>query len=200
MQRTNIKKSKNRIGIIFKSLLFAGMIVSISTHALHAKDKHPMLGEAAPFFELKGLDGKTYSLADSKGKYVVIHFATTWCPFCNAEAPHLEQLSKDYRNKGVQVFIVDVKEDKSLVSKWSERFNFSFPILLDLDGLVSSRYAPEGVQPALARDEVPLASNLIIDKQGKIRFYSLLNTATFDAKLTKVRETLDALLNTRAVR
>jgi len=48
----------------------------------------------------------------------------------------------------------------------------------------------------LARDEVPIASNLIIDKEGKIQFYSLLNTENFDAKLTKVKEKLDELLVT----
>ncbi len=153
-----------------------------------------LLGQAAPSFTLKGLDGKTYSLAEQKGRYVVIHFAATWCPFCNAEAPYLEQLYKTYSSKGVQVFIVDVKEDENLVAKAVKRFNFSFPVLLDQDGSVSTKYAPEGVQPDLARDEVPLASNLIIDKEGKIRFYSLLDTATFDAKLIKIKEKLDELL------
>ena len=61
---------------------------------------------------------------------------------------------------------------------------------------VSTKYAPAGVQPDLARDEVPIASNLIIDKEGKIQFYSLLNTENFDAKLTKVKEKLDELLVT----
>ncbi len=177
---------------IFKSLIFIAILCLSS--ALHAQDKQPMIGQAAPPFTLKGLDGKTYSLAEQKGKYVVLHFATTWCPFCTAEAPYLEQLYRSYSSKGVQVFIVDVKEDKKLVAKTFKRFNFSFPVLLDQDGSVSTKYAPEGVQPDLARDEVPIASNLIIDKEGKIRFYSLLNTATFDAKLTKVKEKLDELL------
>ena len=153
-----------------------------------------MIVQAAPSFTLNGLDGKSYSLSDYKGNYVVIHFAATWCPFCNAEAPNLEQIYKTYRSKGVQVIIVDVKEDKELVSKSFARFNFTFPVLLDLDGSVSTKYAPEGVLTDLARDEVPLASNLIIDKEGRIVFYSLLNTATFDAKLTKVIEKLDDLL------
>jgi peroxiredoxin len=153
-----------------------------------------MIGQAAPSFNLPGLDGKMYSLERLRGNYVVIHFATTWCPFCNAEAPHLEQLYKDYMQKGVQVFIIDVKESKELVTKLSQKFNFTFPILLDEDGTISTQYAPEGVLPDLPRDEVPLASNLIIDKEGNIRFYSLLNTTNFDAKLTKVRQTLDELL------
>lgn len=167
-----------------------------SLTALQAQTNQPMIGQAAPSFKLIGLDGKTYSLEQFSGQYVVIHFATTWCPFCNAEAPHLEQLYKDYQQKGVQVFIIDVKESKELVTKLFQKFNFSFPVLLDEDGVISTKYAPEGVQPDLARDEVPLASNLIIDKEGKIRFYSLLNTNDFDAKLTKVKQKLDELVST----
>jgi peroxiredoxin len=195
VQKVNSTKYESGMAIVLKSLLIAGIVsLSFSPAALHAQDTHPMMGEMAPLFELQCLDGKTYSLADSKGTFVVIHFATTWCPFCNAEAPHLEKLSQAYKDKGVQVIIVDVKEEKHLITKWSKRYNFSFPVLLDNDGSVSSRYAPEGVQPDLARDEVPLASNLIVDKEGKIRFYSLLNTASFDARLTKVKQTLDELL------
>jgi len=172
------------------------MVILFTSAVLYAQDEQPMIRQPAPLFELRGIDGKTYSLDQLKGKYIVIHFAATWCPFCNAEAPFLEELYRNYRNKNVLVFMVDVKEDKNLVVKSQERFHFSFPVLLDEGGEISAKYAPEAVQPALARDEVPIASNLIIDKEGKIRFYSLLNTVSFDAKLTKLKEKLDELLNT----
>jgi peroxiredoxin len=97
--------------------------------------------------------------------------------------------------RGVQVFIIDVKESKELVTKLFQKFNFTFPILLDKDGTISASYAPEGILPDLPRDEVPLASNLIIDKEGNINFYSLLNTTNFDAKLTKIKQRLDELLS-----
>ena len=163
---------------------------------LSAQDQQPMIGQQAPLFQLESTDGKIYSLEKLKGKYIVIHFAATWCPFCNAEAPYLEELHQNYKNKNVQVFIIDVKEDKALVEKLIERFRFSFPVLLDTNGAVSARYAPEGVQPALARHEVPIASNIVVDKEGKIRFYSLLNTLNFDAKLSKLQEKLEELLKT----
>ncbi len=175
--------------------LIGSIVIVFASVGLYAQDEQPMIGQPAPLFELKGIDGKTYSLGQLKGKYIVIHFAATWCPFCNAEAPFLEGLYQNYRNKNVQVFIVDVKEDKSLVKKSLERFRFSFPVLLDEDGAISTKYAPEAVQPSLERHEVPIASNLIIDKEGKIRFYSLLNTVSFDAKLTKLKQKLDELLN-----
>jgi len=180
---------------ILKSL--APVLIVCSSITANAQEQQPMLGQMAPSFALKAISGKTYSLEQSKGKYVVLHFAATWCPFCNAEAPYLQELYKNFQDKGVEVFIVDVKEDKEKVDKALARFNFSFPVLLDEDGNISAKYAPEGVQPDLARDEVPLASNIIIDKEGKISFYSLLNTTAFDAKLTKLKEKLDSLLNSK---
>lgn len=178
-----------------RTLNFIGsIIIAFASVALYAQDKQPMIGQPAPVFELKGTDDKMYSLSQMKGRYLVIHFAATWCPFCNAEAPFLEELYQNYSNKNVQVFIVDVKEDKNLVEKSLERFRFSFPVLLDTNGTVSAKYAPEGIQPDLERHEVPIASNLIIDKEGKIKFYSLLNTAGFDAKLTQLKQKLNELL------
>ncbi len=179
---------------ILKSVVLIVIAAGLSTEG-DAQEIQPMLGQIAPPFTLTDLKGETYSLEELKGRFVVIHFATTWCPFCNAEAPNLEQLYKDYRDRGVAVFIIDVKEGKELVERSSGRFNFSFPLLLDADGKVSASYAPEGVQPSLQRDEVPLASNLIIDKEGRIGFYSLLNTASFDAKLTNLKQKLDELMN-----
>jgi len=38
----------------------------------------PMIGEPAPLFELPGIDGKTYSLADLRDMFVVIHFGASW--------------------------------------------------------------------------------------------------------------------------
>ena len=175
----------------FNSLL---MLLVFSATEVCAQETQPMLGQLAPLFTLNDINGKSFSLEQMRGKTTVIHFATTWCPFCNAEAPNLEQLDKDYKDRGVQVFIVDVREEKELVERSFKRFNFSFPVLLDTEGKVSASYAPENVQPDLARHEVPLASNLIIDKEGNIRFYSLLNTTAFDAKLSKLKEKLNELL------
>jgi hypothetical protein len=44
-------------------------------------------------------------------------------------------------------------------------------------------------------ESVPIASNLIIDAAGKIRFYTLLDTTSFDAKLVALRERLEQLIS-----
>ena len=78
-----------------------------------------------------------------------------------------------------------------------KQIKYTFPVVLDGDGKISVTYAPPGVQPDLARDQVPIASNLIIDRDGKIRFYSLLDSVHFDAKLLALTARLDQLLDAK---
>jgi thiol-disulfide isomerase/thioredoxin len=125
----------------------------------------------------------------------VLHIATTWCPFCNAEAPHLEALYQDYKEKNVTVLIIDVKESKELIEeKLQKKFNLTFPILLDTNGSVAASFAPKDVLPDLSRDEVMLASNILIDSEGNIQFMSLLDSKNFDAELIELKKRLDELL------
>ena len=153
-----------------------------------------MLTEA-PDFTLKSLDGNTVSLNSFKGKYVVLHIATTWCPYCNAEAPYLEELYKNYKDKNVAVLIIDVKESRELIKeKLQDKYNFTFPVLIDSDGAVAASYAPKDVLPELSRDEIMLASNLLVDPEGKIQFMSLLDTKNFDVQLIQLKSILDELL------
>jgi peroxiredoxin len=95
----------------------------------------------------------------------------------------------------VQVVAIDVKETKEKTEEYAKRSKYTFPVLMDSDGKTAVSYAPPGAQPDLPRDQVPIASNLIIDKDGKICFYSLLDTANFDAKLITLTKRLDALLS-----
>lgn len=146
-------------------------------------------------FTLKDLNGVEVSSKQFEGKFLVVHIATTWCPFCNAEAPFLEALYQKYRQLGVEVLLIDVKEPAELVrEKLQQKYELSFPVLLDEDGAVAASLAPADLLPDLARDEVMLASNLLIDPQGRVQFMSLLDSRNFDARLTGLQAKLDELL------
>ena len=154
------------------------------------------IGEPAPEFQLEALDGSLYRSTDLKGKWVVVSFMTTWCPFCNAAAPHFEKLNQEYGKRGVKAFIVDISEKPDIVSGWVEKQKLTCPVLLDRTGAVTTRYAPPAdFVPDLKREEVMIASFMIIDPEGTIRFLALNeDVASFDARLIKLRATLDGLL------
>ncbi len=93
----------------------------------------------------------------------------------------------------MQVVVIDVAETKEKTQEYVKRSKDTFPVLLDSDGKVATSYAPPDAKPDLPRDQVPIASNLIIDREGKIRFYSLLDPASFDAKLVALTARLEEL-------
>ena len=168
----------------------------LAQSALGAASWNFRIGEPAPEFRLKALDGKIYASPDLKGQWVVLSFMTTWCPFCNAAAPHFEQLSREYGKRGVRAVIVDIEEQRSVVAGWVKRHKLSCPILFDEKGEVAARYAPPpDFAPDLKRQEVMIASFMVIDPEGTIRFLSLNeDVANFDARLIKLRAALDRLL------
>jgi len=90
--------------------------------------------------------------------------------------------------------VINVKEEKDKAAAWKKQLKWSIPVLLDEDGEVSASFAPEGVLPDLPRDQIPIASNLIIDRQGRIQFYSLLDSRNFAARLVSLTARLDELL------
>ena len=189
---TKIKSPVHRAMLIFSLLLiFACNQTDKKTQPANIVEK----AFKAPDFTLNSLENDTIKLKDYKGKFVVLHIATTWCPFCNAEAPHLEKLYQDYKDKNVAVLLMDVKEPKELIEeKLKKKYNLTFPILLDYDGSVAATFAPKNVLPDLSRDEVMLASNILIDPEGNIQFMSLLDSKNFDAELIQLKKRLDELL------
>lgn len=91
--------------------------------------------------------------------------------------------------------MIDVKEPKEIAQRWATKAGFDFPVLLD-DGKVAASYAHPDLLPDLPRDETVIAANLLIDREGTIRFYSLLDTRAFDAKLVELTKVLEGLLAT----
>src|SRR4026209_501827 len=80
-------------------------------------EEHPTLpiGSKAPAFSLKGVDGKTYSLAAfSKYKILVIIFTCNHCPTAQAYEERIIQLTKDYAAKGVAIVAVSPNDPKSI--------------------------------------------------------------------------------------
>jgi peroxiredoxin len=151
------------------------------------------VGEEVPDFGLPTLDGGTARLSGFGGRPVLIFFTATWCPYCGAEAPYLEQeIWQRYRNRNLQVICIDVKESAGIMHPFVERYAWTFPVLLDDAGEVSMRFAPvkEGLPPEVAI----INAHFILDGSGIVRYRDFLNMERFDARASHVREFMDAFL------
>jgi peroxiredoxin len=87
-------------------------------------------GSKAPAFELKTLDGKSFSLADAlSGGPVVLAFFKVSCPTCQYTFPFLERLYKAY---GKNVTLVGISQnDVKDTAAFNKEFGVTFPVLLD---------------------------------------------------------------------
>jgi thiol-disulfide isomerase/thioredoxin len=83
-------------------------------------------GEPAPALEAKLLDGKSFSLAASSGKVVIVNFWATWCEPCRAEMPALDAYYQKHRNEGLEVLAIslDRPSDELKVREVMRAFSF----------------------------------------------------------------------------
>lgn len=86
----------------------------------------PKGAELAPELTLKDLDDKNVSLADYKGKVVLVNFWATWCDPCRGEIPELIELQRKYGPRGFVLLGIALDEEgKSVVAPFvaKERFD-----------------------------------------------------------------------------
>lgn len=83
-------------------------------------------------FTLPGLDGKNHSLAEWRGKVIVLNFWATWCPPCREEIPLLIALQKRRAAEGLQVVSVAI-DNETAVRPYSQSAGINYPVLLGGD-------------------------------------------------------------------
>lgn len=107
-----------------------------------------MRGKQAPAFALTSLDGKKVSLADYKGRPVLVNFWATWCGPCKVEMPWFEEFRKQYAAQGFEILGLadDVDAGKDMIAKVANKTGVSYPILLT-DGKVQTAYGGLDVLP-----------------------------------------------------
>jgi thiol-disulfide isomerase/thioredoxin len=91
-------------------------------------------GLATPAFEAIDLDGKTWRLADLRGRAVVINFWASWCEPCRAEMPTLQQLAEIYGPDKLTVLAINYKEPVAKAAQFARSTGMSLPVLLDPTG------------------------------------------------------------------
>ena len=129
---------------------------------------NPLIGKSAPQFSLEDLSGRKVSLADYKGKAVLINFWATWCGPCKVETPWLVDLRNQYAPKGFEILGVstddidrsDLKafgQQKQEISDFVQKMHMPYPVLIDGDSLS---------KPYGGLDAMP--TSFFVDRSGKI--------------------------------
>ena len=115
-------------------------------------------GDQAPSFELLDSGGSVVAFpAETRGKPSILFFWATWCPYCKALMPLLEEVRQEFSDEGVEVFALNVWEDGDPAGVIRDR-NLGFRLLPDADD-VAETYHVRGT-PGL----------FVVDGQGMIAY------------------------------
>jgi peroxiredoxin len=148
-------------------ITFLGLaVLSLATLAAVPALAAGAVGEKAPDFKLKGIDGKTYSLADFKGKTVVLEWVNPNCPFSDRHAKE-KTMSELHKQHGEVVWLginstasghQDFLKPAEHLA-WSQKNGVNYPVLYDETGTVGHAY-----------DAKTTPHMFIIDAEGKIAY------------------------------
>jgi peroxiredoxin len=116
-----------------------------------------VMPNAAPEFSLTDLDGKPLTLAQSRGKVVLLDFWATWCTPCRQETPQFVALQQKYGARGLQIVGISMDDGPEPVRAFYREFKMNYPVAM---GTAQVAEAYGGVLG------LPIA--FLIDRRGRI--------------------------------
>jgi peroxiredoxin len=145
-------------------ILLAGFAIITASSAQTDSTTLHRIGDKAPVFSCKTIDGKIIDISKLHGKIIMINFFATWCGPCNLELPVLQRNIWDkYKiNHDFELIIIGRQHNEKEVSDFVKTKKFKMPFAPDpnreIYGLYATQYIPR---------------NVIIGKDGRIIFQSI---------------------------
>jgi peroxiredoxin len=114
------------------------------------------VGDTAADFTAKDQNNQDVSLYDYSGKVILFEFSADWCGPCREEAPYLEVIYNEYKDRGLQVITLLTSGS---TAEWAQTYNITFPVLDDSSLSVYHQY-----------EEVGHPINIVVDRNFVIRY------------------------------
>ncbi|PYJ25329.1 MAG: thioredoxin family protein [Verrucomicrobia bacterium] len=157
-----------------KTTMIPTILMSLMATAVFAFDPPPV-GSAAPDFSLIDANGKTHSLSQYKGKYVVLEWFNPECPFVKKHygSGNMQKLQQQYTGKGVVWLTIDSnapgtegnvtpEQAQKITASWKTR---QTALLLDPDGKVGRAYGAKNTPDMV-----------IVNAEGKIAYEGAIDS------------------------
>ena len=129
------------------------LFILFFTTAVLARDVH----QPAPAFTLAGIE-TPITLAQFKGKVVLLDFWASWCRPCWHSFPWMNTMQEKYQAQGFEIIAINVDKERNLAEEFLKKLPAKFTIAFDPEGIVAARYQLEA-----------MPVSFIIDRKGIIR-------------------------------
>lgn len=135
-------------------------VVGLLVYGLVVKGSSRLaLGDPAPKGSLPRLEGSgDGSLAEYRGRWVLVNFWASWCGPCKEEAPALQSFQQEHGGPGFTVVGIDSRDLTSDGREFVRRYRLSYPQLRDGDGDAAHDFGTTGVP-----------ENFLVDPKGRVR-------------------------------
>ena len=117
-----------------------------------------VMDQAAPQLTLNNLQGQPVSLADYRGKVVLVNNWATWCPPCKSELPDLQAYYNAHNRQGFIIVAIESGEPAAEVINFVKQNGMTFPVLIDPNSKALEAFK-----------NWDLPSSYVIDQQGSLR-------------------------------
>ncbi len=141
------------------------------------------VGDVAPDFTAKLLDGNSFHLAEQKGKVVMLQFTASWCGVCRKEMPFIEkEIYQLHKNKDFVLLALDRDEPAEKMQELIEKTGITYPLAFDPKADIFALYAHR---------EAGVTRNVILNREGKIIYLTrLFSREEFDKMKQVIAEEL----------
>jgi peroxiredoxin len=121
------------------------------------------IGERAPDFTLRSLDGEFISLSQFRGRVVILDFWASWCGPCRSTMPNLHALWRDVADRGVDLIGISLDRTEAAASSYLASNGYG-----DVISLWESLSAAQAVASLYGVRAIP--QTVVIDRNGIVRF------------------------------
>jgi cytochrome c biogenesis protein CcmG/thiol:disulfide interchange protein DsbE len=143
-----------------KKLTIAIMLAAAVAAAGCLQGKDQRSASPAPDFSVRDLQGRLLTLADYKGKVLILNFWATWCPPCRVEIPDFIETYKNLKDQGLEVLGLSVDNlPVERLREWIDKAGVNYPVALA---------SPEIIEAYEPGDYIPVT--IVVDRKGRVRF------------------------------
>ncbi|MCR8982511.1 thiol-disulfide oxidoreductase ResA [Brevibacillus laterosporus] len=164
------KRTSMRVAIL--GVLLVALVFAVYTS--FAKPNEIKKGDKVPNFSLQSLDGETMTLADLKGKGVILNFWGSWCEPCRNEMPDLEKAWLANKDQNIVIVGVNVGESEVSAEQFVRQVKTTFPILMDKQREVTKVYNIGQMPSTFYIDQDGIVQDIIIGPMNEKRINAAL--------------------------